>query len=242
MRWQRLELATSELKALKPDVILFQEVNIAAGVPKKLQKLLPGYHMNLTARDGKHSHLGQAVMSRTKPSATKDIRLNQNRLAQSVSLKLNGRALNILNVHLYFSPFVDSPRLRQIKKLLDLKPAPDIIAGDFNARPNAKSIKMLKHRYRSTYEIVHGHEPQRTFPSGVWLGGGPRHHLRHNALKSVGLIKDKKWQPAGVTVDYIFARKNLNIISSRLILDAPSKKDPKLYASDHFGLLAEFSL
>jgi endonuclease/exonuclease/phosphatase family metal-dependent hydrolase len=40
------------------------------------------------------------------------------------------------------------------------------------------------------------------------------------------------------TLDYIFVDPRIKVLDCTLIMDKPGQEDPRLYASDHFGLLA----
>jgi endonuclease/exonuclease/phosphatase family metal-dependent hydrolase len=40
------------------------------------------------------------------------------------------------------------------------------------------------------------------------------------------------------TLDYIFVDPRVKVLDCTLILDKPVPENPRLYASDHFGLLA----
>lgn len=76
------------------------------------------------------------------------------RSVQIVELDINGKNLQILNLHgLYSRDKQDSDRtLKQCKYIIKAakrKKIPTIIAGDFNLLPNTKSIKIIDEKFRN---------------------------------------------------------------------------------------------
>ena len=66
-RQERLKLFVAEVKRLKPDVILLQEVSLSARVPEHLAKALPEYHLSLCPRHGRLAGSeAEAVLSSQK--------------------------------------------------------------------------------------------------------------------------------------------------------------------------------
>jgi endonuclease/exonuclease/phosphatase family metal-dependent hydrolase len=94
----------------------------------------------------------------------------------------------------------------------------------------------MQSRLASTYAAVHGAEPAYTFPTPL-----PRSKLA--LLRTLAAywrdirLSELRLKLRG-TLDYIFVNDRLRVAASRLILDRPAPSDPKLYPSDHFGLLA----
>ncbi|HEX5394951.1 MAG TPA: endonuclease/exonuclease/phosphatase family protein, partial [Candidatus Saccharimonadales bacterium] len=144
LRRERTDLALEEIKRLKPDVLMLQEVDISGGVHKIFNRALPGYNMLICRRSGIDSSYGSAVFTKYKPHGNKRLALSQNRVAQLVPLNIGGRRINFVNVHLYFSPFKDRARQEQVIKVLRFAGSPAVIAGDFNALPRNKSVKMMQ--------------------------------------------------------------------------------------------------
>lgn len=241
-RWERLDLAVSEIKRLRPDVVLLQEVNLVAGVEKKLAKLLPDYVISICRLSGNSSGIALVTLSRQKPLAEDRLALSQDRVAQKITFKIGSRKVNFVNVHLYFSPLRDKARRQQVAQLLDFAGQPTIVAGDFNAMPAYKSMKMMQKRFNSAYRQIFGHEPLRTYPSPLWRGTGTRHELRRQALKVIEAVTGRLNQDWGGTIDYIFAGQGIKATSCSLAFDKPSPDDKQLYASDHFGLVAGLTI
>jgi endonuclease/exonuclease/phosphatase family metal-dependent hydrolase len=239
LRHERIELAIAEIKRLKPDVLMLQEVDISGGVHKIFKQNLPGYHVSTCRRSGIDADYGLAVFTRTKPLGNKRLALSQNRVAQKVTLILSGKRINIVNVHLYFSPFKDRRRQEQVALLLHFAGDSGIITGDFNALPRARSVKMMEPAFYSAHKKVHGREPARTYPSPLWRGKGTRHSLRRTGIRLWKLLTFRAKTDWAGTIDYIFIRKGLKVKKCEVVFNRPAKTDKKLYASDHYGLLAE---
>ena len=228
-RWPRLDLVIAQTKKLNPDVLMLQEVTLDAGVAEKLTKALPGYHLSICPRTGKNSNLAQAIFTRAKPLSYQKLEIGQNRIAQKVVIRVGAQKLQLINIHAYFSPFRDGPRQKQMRRILEFANSPSILAGDFNALPAAKSLRLLRSRYESAYQSVHRHEPPNTSPSPLWRGPGARNSLRRAAL----------WTHGGGAIDYIFVEKGLKVAKCQLAYNQPSSANSLLYPSDHFGLVAD---
>jgi endonuclease/exonuclease/phosphatase family metal-dependent hydrolase len=242
LRAERSQLAFEQIKRLKPDVLLLQEVDISGGLHKMFKQNLPGYHVSICRRSGIDADYGLAVFTRAKPLGNKRLALSQNRVAQKITLKAGNKRINIMNVHLYFSPFKDRARQEQVIKVLRFVDAPAIIAGDFNALPRNKSVKMLEPAYISAHKKVHGREPARTYPSPLWRGKGARHSLRRTGIRLWKLLTFRAKKDWAGTIDYIFVSKGLKVKKCEVVFNKPAKNDKKLYASDHYGLLADIEI
>jgi len=93
---------------------------------------------------------------------------------------------------------------------------PTVIAGDFNAYVEEPGVALLKGRYRSAHEAVHGREPEKTWPTPV------------NTFDD---------SPPG-TLDYIFVSDQFAVEDAGVTFDTPAPDKPDLYPSDHLGLFA----
>ncbi len=82
------------------------------------------------------------------------------------------------------------------------------------------TVALMKGRFRSAHEAVHGCEPEKTWPTPV------------NAYDP---------SPHG-TLDYIYVSEEFRIEDAGLTFDTPSPEDADLYPSDHLGVFARLSL
>ena len=75
----------------------------------------------------------------------------------------------------------------------------------------------MRQHYTSAYAAHNGREPPYTCPTPL----------------------SAEWQkPWRGTLDYLFVNRYLRVLDCRLILDQPSLDNPKIYPSDHFGIVA----
>ena len=95
-----------------------------------------------------------------------------------------------------------------------------MLVGDFNAWPDSRAVRLLKERFTSAYQAVHGKEPEKTWPTPL---------LRQPSAPD--------W-----TLDYIFISPGVRVAEANLTFTEPGASDPVLYASDHFGLAASVEL
>jgi len=233
-RWEeRLPLLLDQFIELRPDVIGLQEVNLAtdqgmllAGlINERLagDRLYDIYHM---ARPGKSAHVqAQAVMSRLPAEAHEGLDyLLYEGVAQRLRLRLDGGAhLDFYNTHLHYPPDAREARVAQAERLLAWaeasRGAPTVIAGDFNAYPGEPVLALMKGRFQSAHEAVHGREPEKTWPTPV-----------------------NTWDPSPAgCLDYIFV-DGARALDAALAFDRASPQDPTLFPSDHLGVTARIEV
>jgi endonuclease/exonuclease/phosphatase family metal-dependent hydrolase len=233
--WERrAPLVIDQLEALNPDVIAFQEVDlmldqgmwIARQINLRL-KDQPHYRIRHAASPGKRvSYHGIGTLSRLECVEHEVLDLMTfERVAQRLLFRCDEKLFFFVNTHLHHPPEAEAERLAQAEYLLawlarDSRGLPLVVAGDFNSYGHEKTVGFMKARFFSSYEAVHGHEPDKTWPTPV------------NNFDS---------SPAG-TLDYIYVSKDLTTVDARLCFDAPAADDPDLYPSDHLGISATLEL
>ncbi len=234
-RWElRLPLLLDQFIALAPDIIGLQEVNLSTDQGMVLCRLVndrlggpPPYEIYHLARPGRSAHAqAQAVMSRLPVEAHEglDYLLHEG-VAQRLCLRLDsGAALDFYNTHLHFPPPATEDRLDQAKRLLSwagARPgaAATVIVGDFNAYPDEPTVALMKGRFASAHEAVHGREPDKTWPTPV---------------------NDFDPSPPGC-LDYIFVN-GARVMDAALAFDTPHPEDDTLYPSDHLGVMAKLEI
>jgi len=97
---------------------------------------------------------------------------------------------------------------------------PSIFVGDLNATPDMPPVAAVSEHLRSAYALVHGHEPQGTVPTPLNADWGER---------------------PPKTIDYIFVDDRVLVHDARVVFDRVDAADPRLSASDHYGLVADVS-
>lgn len=233
--WEkRAPLVIDQLEALSPDIIAFQEVDLMLDqgmwIARQINHRLndrPHYRIKHAASPGKRvSYHGIGTLARLE-FLEHDILdlMTFERVAQRMVFRCGTRPFIFVNTHLHHPPEAEGERVTQLQYLLawmerDSRGLPCVIAGDFNSYVEEKAVALMKSRFRSAFETVHGHEPEKTWPTPV------------NAFDP---------SPHG-TLDYIYVSSEFKIRQARLAFDAPASDDPDLYPSDHLGLCATLEL
>jgi endonuclease/exonuclease/phosphatase family metal-dependent hydrolase len=238
----RAPLMLEQLSDLKPDVIGFQEVDIRLDqgnwICCRLNDLLEDeglqyriHHMSNPRERVALEALG--VMTRLPVLEHEGFDyLIRNRVAQRLRLDLgDGALLDFYNTHLHHEqdPAGNDIREEQVRKLIPWvsrrsQRTPHVIVGDFNSFPATSPARRMKHRFRSAYEAAHGEEA----PDTIWT---PLRTAR------VG------WRPRiGMVVDYIFVSSDVQVLDARVTFDRTHQEDPKISASDHYGLAATIGI
>jgi endonuclease/exonuclease/phosphatase family metal-dependent hydrolase len=121
---------------------------------------------------------------------------------------------------------------RIVEEILDGSDGHVVLAGDFDATPDAASIRFWTGRqsldgmsvyYQDAWEAVHGNEPGHTFTPD-------------NALRS------PSWRPRPARrIDYVMVRcgdhgATLDVTGCELAFNQPVRG---VWASDHFGVVAD---
>jgi len=232
----RAPLVIDQLEALAPDVIGLQEVDLVLDqgmwIARQINKRMaerPHYRIkHATNPDTRASFHSIATMSCIgfEEHEVLDL-MTFERVAQRFVFKCGERPFFFINTHLHYPPEARQERVDQLEYLLawlerDARGLPVVIAGDFNAyaEPPEPAVTLMKSRFRSAYEAVHGREPEKTWTTPV------------NTYDD---------SPHG-TLDYIFVSPEFRIADAGLAFDKPSPHDANMYPSDHLGLYAVLEL
>jgi len=235
-RWgERLPLVLEQLTELQPDVIALQEIDLIIDQGMSLCRLVNArliegqqrywiYHMG---RPGRAAHIqALAVMSRLPAERHEGLDfLSYEGVSQRLRLRVaDGIALDFYNTHLYWPPDAVEERLAQAKRLLEWVDtwqgaAATVVCGDFNAYVGEPTVALMKERFVSAHEAVHGREPEKTWSTPV------------NTYDP---------SPHGC-LDYIYVA-GAKVLDAGLTLDKPSPLDADLYPSDHLGVMARLEI
>ncbi|HEY0711398.1 MAG TPA: endonuclease/exonuclease/phosphatase family protein [Polyangia bacterium] len=247
---RRMALTMEGIRALRPDVVALQEVqdrpdlpNQAEGLAKSLG-LTPVFAPAVAFRGG---HEGLAILSRYPvvehartplPHATND----EARVLLSVGIDAGGeRPTWVHTTHLNYRLHHGREREDQVMAIADVVASrpdciPQIILGDFNARPESDEIRWL-----CGLTTLGG---RRVFFQDAWASVHPG-ELGWTWASSNRQTEPLAFLQPNRRLDYIFvtaARRDGRgrIHDCRLALDKPDASG--LFASDHFGVLAEIQL
>lgn len=231
----RAPLVIDQLEALAPDVIGFQEIDlmldqgmwISRQINLRLPRSAPHYRIKHAANPGRRaSYHGISTLSRLEFREHEILDLMTfERVAQRMLFRADDKAFVFVNLHLHHPPEAERERVDQIEYLLgwldrDARGLPAVIVGDFNAYVHEDGVALMKSRFRSAYEAIHGREPEKTWSTPV------------NTFDT---------SPHG-TLDYIYVSEQFTIRGAGLAFDTPSVSDPSMYPSDHLGLFAVLEL
>ena len=232
----RAPLVVDQWARLAPDIIALQEVSLLTDQGTWLCREvnerrdgLPRYRIKHASHPDKApAAAGLGIASLADPVAHEVFDLMSfESIAQRLVFEMGGARFAFTGTHLHYPVDASAARARQIEYLLawlDAHPdgLPLILTGDFNAYadPPEKTVQILKSRFRSAYETVHGREPEKTWPTPVnsW---------------------DKS--PAG-TLDYVWVSPEWQVLDAGLCFDEPSPTNPDVYPSDHIGVFARVAL
>ena len=246
---RRLQLCAEGIRALAPDVVALQEVQDRPDVPNTAATLARATgltHVFAPAVAFRGGHEGLALLSRLPiqthtavplPHATTE----EARLLLSAGLDVGGATLWVHTTHLNYRLQHGRQREDQVMAIEAAVAArestvPQILLGDFNARPEADEIRWLvglttlgerRAMFQDAWAQIHPGEPGWT-----WSATNPQ----AAALAFLGPNR---------RLDYIFvtpARRDgrARIHDCRMVFDHPDADG--VYASDHFGLLADVQI
>ena len=219
----RLPLIVDELAALRPDVVMLQEVLQKEGLPNQAQTLadrLGLAHVHFVSVDsaGSVKRYGNAILS-TRPfvetGALKLPPFDAYRLAARVRIEVAGREVDLYTTHLQNPPTVEGrgARAMEIAHLLGWiesasSGVPVVLGGDFNAEPDWPEMQML-----AGWRDLGG--------AGVTFGPATGTPARR--------------------IDYLFDARHPGLvpIAAGVALDRPTAG---VYPSDHFAVTARFAL
>lgn len=254
-KWEmRRGLVLDELRMLAPDVVALQEVAPGGRSGESdspahwLAERIDYAHVAFCVQPPSRVWNQEAIALISRLPLEKAACLNldgQRRVAQRTAIRLGDQLITVANTHLFWQPGDSDKRLRQVNRLIEwLEQAagapPCVIAGDFNGEPETRAIRRMLSSYVSAYAIIHGSEPEYTFPTPL---------KRSKIGMILGILNLLKYvHPQGLklslmsTLDYIFVDRRLQVVDCRLAFDRPDPNDPRRYPSDHYGLWARIGL
>jgi endonuclease/exonuclease/phosphatase family metal-dependent hydrolase len=257
---RRLGVINRELRRLNPDLIAFQEVVQAPGA-KMLDRLVDGLNLQGTHQMDIQNFVppfsdrygGSAVATRWEHRAVEALDLRVAgaadvpwaTLAAVVQIPRLGELLFIAATAAW-RPSAEAVREQQAIAITDLdarhrRDMPTIIAGDFNAAPDAASIRYLTGRQSLCGRSVLYYDAWAVAGNGpgyTWTSDNP------NARTGVDQIMRQPGHHR--RFDYVFVgswdfhpKARAQIQSAMLAFDKPIEG---LWASDHFGVVVDLEV
>jgi endonuclease/exonuclease/phosphatase family metal-dependent hydrolase len=257
---RRLDLVHRELRRLDPDIVALQEV-VHTPQCNQLGPLFLGmsYHYThqaqvmATVPPASDRYGGNAIATRWPHRIVEvlDLRAQDAQdvpwctLVALVSLPEQGDILFIAATTSWRLE-AEAVRERQVQAIADLDARhrtelPTIIAGDFNASPDASSIRYLAGLQSIGGRSVHYHDAWAVAGDGpgyTWSANNP-----NTCLEIEKIVRQPNHERR---VDYVFIgswhahpRAYGRVGAARLVLDQP---DNGLWGSDHFGVLVDLEI
>jgi endonuclease/exonuclease/phosphatase family metal-dependent hydrolase len=257
---RRLDLINQELKRLDPDLVAFQEV-VQTPETKMLDRLLEGLSLRVTHQADVQQAVppfadrygGTAIGTRWphRVAEVLDLRVAGAAdvpwatLAVSVALPDVGEML-FIGATAAWRPAAEAAREQQAMAIADLdarhrRALPTIIAGDFNATPDAASIRYLTGRQSLNGKSVLYHDAWAVAGDGpgyTWTVDNP--HARTGVEQIVRQPHHRS------RFDYVFVgsweahpKAHARVQAARLAFDKPVGD---IWLSDHFGLVVDIEV
>lgn len=257
---RRPELINRELKRLDPDLVAFQEA-VQTREVKMLDRLLDGLNLHATHQADIQRYIpafadrygGSAVASRWPHQIIEalDLRVAGANdvpwatLAVSVPLPDTGEML-FIGATAAWKPGAEAVREQQAIAITDLdarhrRDLPTVIAGDFNATPDAASIRYLTGRQSLNGRSVLYHD------AWALAGEGPGYTWTvDNPQARAGIEQIVRQTHHRSRFDYVFVgswdahpKARAQVEAAQLAFDRPVEG---VWLSDHFGLVVDLEV
>lgn len=227
-RWpERLPLVAAEIAREQPQLLGLQEVGIARRQGEQIAQAVnqilgqPVYSFYLQRKPHWRYQFieGLGLLASVPVSGHCRLVLSwRGWLAQRVQVRVDGRRLDFVNVHLPPRPDNRPQREAFVRRVLDWLADSEcaVLAGDFNDLPDSPPVQAALRQMRSAHAEAHGGEPEWTWPTPLvsWYG-------RFSAV-----------------LDYVLVRGQIRTAGARVAFSQPAA-DPKLWPSDHVGIIAD---
>ncbi len=227
---RRLGVILDTLRAEQPDVICLQEVLQHEALPNQAETLGDslGYRRTFSSVDGpeRPKRYGNAILVRYPLAETamqKLEPLDDYRTAAHARVEVDGRPLEVYCTHLHHTMEGGETRATQLHDLLGFigrtrGEGPILLAGDFNAPPDASEMRLLDGTFADAYAETH---PEQVGVLVTTLNTALGHTPRR--------------------IDYVFYERAsaLRPLDASTLFTEPMADST--WASDHFGVLARFA-
>ena len=227
---RRLSVILDTLRAERPDVLCLQEVLQHETLPNQAETIGDslGYRRTFSSVDGpeRPKRYGNAILTPHALAETamrKLEPLDDYRTAAHARIDIGGRPLDVFCTHLHHTMEGGETRATQLRDLLGFigerhGEAPALLAGDFNAPPDAAEMRFLDAAFADAYAETH---PEQVGVLVTTLNTAVGHAPRR--------------------IDYVFYERGaaLRPVETRLLFTEPAADST--WASDHFGVLARFA-
>lgn len=247
---RRRDLLTSELRAIDADIVMLQESIVRSDYDQVAELLGSGFEIvHGTAREGDGQGVSMACRWPVSDVAEIDLGVTSRTTDACTALVAHVAAPEPFGEIVAVNHFPDwqldheherelqaVATARHVERLVRDGGPHVIVAGDFDASPEAASLRFWTGRqsleqtsvcYRDAWESVHPGEPGHTFtPTNPLMGAA-------------------NWDWPYRRIDYILVRCGRHGGPTLAVADcsiAFGRRDGEVCASDHFGLIADLTL
>jgi endonuclease/exonuclease/phosphatase family metal-dependent hydrolase len=219
-----------QLGTLNPDILALNEISVPLQTGRWLQREtkkrlgLTYALIQQTKSSGWSMDEAQGLLTRFPIVETGNLDyLSRGRVAQVTRLEIEGTNVDVYVTHLHHVMEEDGLRQYQVQRLFEwVKGRRDadaqIVCGDFNATPDATSIKLVPKTFRPV-------QTSATFPTGL--------------TASDGVASEEGTPRLAFCLDYIWISEELAVQNTGCCFDQPNPGDPTLWPSDHVGVWAD---
>jgi endonuclease/exonuclease/phosphatase family metal-dependent hydrolase len=225
---RRRQQIVDTLRPLQPDAIALQEVLQDHDLPNQAAWLAHelGYHWHFATTDppSQARRYGNALLTRQAPLERAETLLHplqDYRAAGMVRIEFDGRPLNLYVTHLHWTPEGGAMRARQLQDLLAWIDATaaggaSVVAGDFNAPPQAPELAVLLPRFANAWDQLHA-----------------------GTAAAAASTLNPHYHPQPARIDHVFLEQAYLVpVEASLLFEEPDADGA--WASDHRGVLVRF--
>ncbi len=224
---KRLNVIVAEMRRIRPDVVLLQEVLQNPNLPNQATTLGDslGCHVQFASVDGpeRPKRYGNAILTPHRVFAGEERNLepaDDYRAVAHVRFDWHGLPVDAYATHLHHTAEGGAIRAKQIRHLLAWVDStrgkgPVVLGGDFNAELGSPEMNLVTERYVDAFMSVH---PKATRAEAT----------TYNAF----------WGPDPGAIDHVFVEKKspFKPVACEVIFKTPAADS--VWASDHYGLVA----
>lgn len=232
---QRIEAIINYLKEIDAEIITLQEVT--SKFYKELLKAdwLQNYFISESPDTTKLNPYGMVLISKY-PFTLVDHWYTEQKRALIASWQLNSSFLHVGVIHLSSNHtenaiYVRSKQLQKVLQHIDNLKGDAIIMGDFNCTSAENGLELINYGFQDLWEMFRSDEDGYTYDATqnnlamLMSRSGRRARLDRITHRSMQSTTQNGWHPDKIS----------------LFADQPIAETPeKLFASDHYGLLANF--
>lgn len=237
-RWDdRVALVADQAIELEADVLAFQECDLDGPQVRQVVAALGETYELVPLANPSPGSIKSLALATRLPVVTTDacLDLGSDDIALRVRVDAGDRPIDVVTTHLHFGPSRRGSEIRaaQVQRLLAwLGPVRDrslVVMGDFNGGARGATVAAMKAVLRSAHEAVHGGEPPFTHPTPLV------EVVDTEAAFGVPILPEGE----GHAIDYVFVSPLVEVRDCRVAFDRPAAGEPRLFPSDHLGLVAD---